>query len=142
MSEAVKRSKESTDQLSTDHDAPSDECPAAYAVGHTSHNLQQKPAQAHYRYTKQRPSHGLCCYKPCPTPAGILHFTRLSRRQCHHAYHCPVGPDSLHALLHAFNAAGYCLGWICAKDGWRCMTKNSNVSEAKVTVVGRCVQLI
>ncbi|KAA6426593.1 MAG: hypothetical protein FRX49_03703 [Trebouxia sp. A1-2] len=32
------------DQLGTEHDTASDEGPAAYTVGHTSHHLQQQPA--------------------------------------------------------------------------------------------------
>jgi len=61
--------RQGADQLGTEHDTASDEGPAAYTVGHTSHHLQQQPAQAYNGYAEEGPPHGLGGHKPCAPPA-------------------------------------------------------------------------
>ncbi len=61
--------RQGADQLGTEHDTASDEGPAAYTVGHTSHHLQQQPAQAYNGYAEEGPPHGLGCHKPGAPPA-------------------------------------------------------------------------
>ena len=61
-------------QLGKEHDAASGNGPAADAVGHPSHHLQDEPAQAHQRDAEQAPPQTLGCHKPGSTPAAGHHW--------------------------------------------------------------------
>jgi len=74
--------RQGADQLSTKHDTASDEGPAAYTVGHTSHHLQQQPAQAYNGYAEEGPPHGLGSHKPGASPAHA-HTSLTGRAKAH-----------------------------------------------------------